>query len=197
MPHGQAGSKVNPEINIADAATEWDTLTTALNRWGVLHVSPGRPRQVGIPRTAVDLCTRLMTSAEPRLQQAVIPLLMTHPMLAVDARAAIAHLEGTQRDRAMRRYVAAAAMQRMARTRLTHCLGTRQLLPPCFLADLGLPSLDEDFGQATLWALAEQEQIRYGYDAWGTYHTLLDLLLSEMRRGGWGEICDSAPTKLA
>lgn len=195
MPERASVSKVNRESSIADEAREWDMLTTALNRWGVLHVSPGRPLQVDGPRTARELFVRLMTSAEPRLQQSVIFLLLTHPALAADARTAIGELRGVQRDRAMRRYVAAAAMQRMARTRIALRFGPRPLIPPAFRDVLDLPSLDKEFGRATLWKLADQEQERYGYDAWGTYCGLLDLFLAEIRRRGWGVTCDDEPTK--
>lgn len=30
-----------------DRALEWDVLATALNRWGVLHLAPGRVRRAG------------------------------------------------------------------------------------------------------------------------------------------------------
>jgi hypothetical protein len=86
----------------------------------------------------------------------------------------------------MRRYVAAAALQRMARTRLAQHLGPRPLIPPAYLDELGLPSLDEEFGRVALLVLADQEQARYGYDAWRTYLNLLDLFLGEIRRPTWG-----------
>jgi len=64
------------------------------------------------------LFERLLTSREPRLQQAAIILLLTQPALAGSAIEAVRNLTGAARDRAMRRYVAAVAMQRMARTRI-------------------------------------------------------------------------------
>ena len=97
----------------------------------------------------------------------------------------------------MRRYVAAAAMQRMARTRIAMTLGPRPLIPAAYLEDLGLPPLDEEFGRATLVQLAAEEQARYGYDAWGTYRVLLDLFLNEIRRRGWGVVCDNRRTRPA
>ena len=179
-----------PPAAAADDA-EWDRLTTALNRWGVLHVAPGRPRRASVPMTAVELFARLLRSPEPRLQQAAVVLLLTHPHLAADAQAAINRLDGVSRDRAMRRYVAAAALQRMARTRIAARLGPQPLLPPAYLDALGLPSLDAEFGRETLLVLADQERDRYGYDAWGTYWALLDRFLTEIRRSGWGATCES------
>jgi hypothetical protein len=177
----------------AIADDEWDELTAALNQWGIIHVAPGRPHPHGASMSARDLIARLAQSTDPRLRQAIVPLLLTHPQLAGDARAAIEELSGTARDLAMRRYVAAAAMQRMARTRIEMRLGAQPAIPPAYLAELDLPSLDEAFGRETLLALAERERKRYGYDAWGTYRTLLDLFPAEMRRKGWGA-CANAPT---
>jgi hypothetical protein len=169
-----------------DPDTEWDTLATALNRWGILHLAPGRVRQVGLPRTPQELFARLWATGTSRLHQATVFLLLTHPELAAEARAAIGGLTGTASDRAKRRYVAATALQRMARTRIAQHLGPRPLIPPAYLDDLDLPSLDEEFGCETLLILAEQEQQRYGYDAWGTYWNLLDHFLGEIRRRAWG-----------
>ena len=173
------------------AADEWDTLVTALNRWGVVHVAPGWRRADGVPRTARDLFERLALVGEPRLQQAAVVLLLTHPRLAADARSVIDDLAGVPRDRAMRRYVAAAALQRMAWTRIALRLGPQPALPPVYLDELNLPPLDEEFGRVTLLALAAQERVRYGYDAWGTYLALLDLFLTEIRRRDWGTTCES------
>ena len=178
------------------AATEWDHLTAALNQWGILHVGPGAPVPVA-DLSARELVSRLLRSAEPRLHQAVVPFLLTHPEMASDAQAAIATLPEPERDRGMRRYVAAAALQRLARTRIALALGDQPLLPPAYVSDLGLPSLDAEFGRETLLALSEQERQRHGYDAWGTYLGLFDLFLTEIenRRLDWGTRCASAPTK--
>lgn len=189
--HTTASSPVDPARRADD---RWDELTTALNCWGVLHLMPGVPRRSGVPTTAVELFERLALSGEPRLQQAIVVLLLTRPELAADCRSAIDQLGGEAQERAKRRYVAAAALQRMARTRIKLRLGPQPLIPPAYLRDLNLPPLDEEFGRVTLLALAAQESERYGYDAWGTYRTLLDLFLNEMRRDDWGTRCDNVPT---
>lgn len=176
------------------AAEEWDSLATALNDWGVKHVSNARPARAGIPRTPRELFERLARSADPRLQEAAIVLLLTHPCLAGAARAAIASLNGPLRDRAMRRYVAAAALQRMARTRIALALGQQPDIPSAYLDGLRLPSLDADFGRETLLVMAEDEEARYGHAAWRGYVALLDLFLAEIRRRDWGKPCGSAST---
>ena len=193
MP-GRAEKEPEAGLQSRAQADEWDPLTTALNRWGIKHVAPGRPRRSGVPRTPRKLFERLACSAEPRLRQAAIFLLLTHPGLAGDAQAAIDGLTGAARDRAMRRYVAAAALQRMARTRIELSLGPQPAIPAAYIDELGLPALDEEFGRAALLELAAQEEALYGYDAWGTYRALLDLFLAEIRRAGWGATCASAPT---
>lgn len=185
--------------DLLDAAVEWDTLATALNRWGVVHVAPGHPALAGLPKTATELFERLARAVEPRLQQAFVVMLLTHPHLAADAQAAIDRLDGGRRDRAMRRYVAAAALQRMARSRIALSLGPQPLVPTAYIAELGLPPLDAEFGRVALLALASEEQERYGYDAWGTYQALLDHFLNDICRRSWGavESCANAPTKRA
>jgi hypothetical protein len=174
---------------------EWDELTTALNRWGVLHVGPGEPRPTGAPLTATELFLRLARSVEPRLQQAVVVLLLTHPELAANYQNAIDRLDGLTQERAKRRYVAATALQRMARTRIALQLGPQPEIPAAYLDDFALPPLDEEFGRVALLALAAQESDRFGYDAWGTYWTLLDLFLNEIRRRDWGVVCGPEPTE--
>ncbi len=186
-----------PGRDVGDADNEWDILATALNRWGVVHVAPGHPVRVGLPATASELFERLARAVAPRLQQAIVVMLLTHPHLAADAQAAIERLDGVLRDRAMRRYVAAVALQRMAKSRIGLSLGSQPLVPVAYLPALNLPPLDAEFGRVTLLALAAQEQERYGYDAWGTYRTLLDHFLNDILRRGWGAVepCVNAPTK--
>ena len=134
---------------------------------------------------------RLWSSEDARLHQASVLLLLTHPELAAEARRAIDQLSAVARDRAIRRYVAAAALQRMAWTRIEQRLGPRPMLDPGYLEELALPPIDEEFGRAVLASLSETEQSRYGYDAWGTYRALLDLFLAEIRRRDWGVPCAS------
>lgn len=169
-----------------DLDREWDGLTSALTRYGVLHLPPGREVADALP-TPRALFTRLANAPQPRLRQAVVFLLLTRPELAHAAVAAVRTLSDGARDLAMRRYVAAAALQRMARMRIEERLGPQPLLPPEFLSALALPSLDDDHGEHTLWELSRQEEARYGYDAWGTYRRILELFLAESRRREWGQ----------
>ena len=168
---------------------EWDRLASALNQLGVNHIAPGNlaPHAALVPST---LFAELARSEQVRLQEAAIPLLLTHPDLAGAALDAISHLRGDLRDRAMRRYAAACALQRMWRTRLHLALGFDSLLPEAFLDELGLPGLAIDDGRSTLIALARQEGDRYGYNAWAGYASLMDLILAEMASSGWGKSPD-------
>ncbi len=167
---------------------EWDHLAAELNRRGVRHIAPAGPTSGESDHLTDDeLFRRLWTRPDARLQEATIALLLTAPDLAPAARSAIEHLSGTTRDRAMRRYVAAAALQRLWRTRLLNAIGPSVLIPPDYVAELGLPPLDEDFGRTTLWTLSAREEELYGYDAWAGYTSLADLLLAEMTLAGWGK----------
>ena len=192
------GTAPRPGVSNADAADEeWDRLATALNHLGVKHVSHARPARGGVPREPSELFERLFRSGDPRLQEAAVILLLTRPDFAGEARAAIRSLDGPLRDRAMRRYVAAAALQRMARTRIALALGPQPDIPPAYLDELRLPPLDTDFGRDTLLALAADEEARYGYAAWRGYRALLDLFLAEIPRSGWGQPCGNASTERA
>ena len=166
---------------------EWDILAAALNRYGVKHVAPGVRIDGPLP-TGEDLFSQLVTARSIRLREAVIPLLLTHPELDACARAAIEKLFGEQRDRAMRHYLAAGALQRMWSTRLATDLGPRRPIQPAYLAELGLPPLEEDFGRTTLLALSNQEEGLYGYDAWVGYNSLMDLILAELIDPSWGKM---------
>ncbi|MBM2810812.1 MAG: hypothetical protein HW416_1571 [Chloroflexi bacterium] len=165
---------------------EWDRLTDALNDYGIVHVAPGAdPDQPG-PHDPTDLFLALWSALAVRLQEAAVVLLLTYPELAPAAQAAIARLTGREADRARRRYVASCALQRMWRTRVQITLGVQPLIPPAYLGELGLPSLDDDLGRATLLALARQEESLYGYNAWAGYTSLMALFLQEIQLKGWG-----------
>ena len=164
---------------------EWDTLATALNRYGILHVAP-HVRSKNAVLQAEDLFRQLATARAVRLQEAIIPLLLTHPDLDAAARRAIESLAGDVRQRAMYRYVAASALQRMWMTRLQCDLGPRHAIVPAYLQELGLPPLEVDKGRATLVALSNREEAEYGYDAWAGYASLMDLFLSELVNPAWG-----------
>lgn len=170
----------------ADLDDQWDALTSALTRYGVLHLLPGHDVAGRLP-TPRALFARLARAPQARLRQAAVFLLLTRPEMAQAAIGATRVLGDDARDLAMRRYVAAAALQRMARTRIEERLGPQPLIPAAFLDVLALPSLDEDHGEHALWELSRQEEARYGYDAWGTYRRILELFLAESRRREWGQ----------
>lgn len=168
------------------AAATWDALVDALRAYGVRHLTRGDGRWSGPPPPPEVLVDQLARSGDPRLRQAIIPLLLSHPSFADAARHAIEALPPAERDRARRAYVAAAALQRMWRTRLELALGPQPLIPPAYLDEFCLPPLDRAFGEDTLWALAADEEARYGHNAWAGYRTLAEQVLAEMAVGNWG-----------
>lgn len=180
-----------PTSREARVDAEWDRLAKALNGYGIRHIAPvGRPRTTE-PADPAELFLDLARTSHVRLQEAAILLLLTYPRLASFAQDAIGRLEGAERDRAMRRYMAASALQRMWRSRIRLALGEQPLIPPAYLEELGLPPLEEDYGRATLRALSAQEEARYGYDAWAGYTSLVDLFLAEITLKRWGRSPDS------
>lgn len=180
-----SAKSVNPSR--ARAAAEWDRLAAALNAYGVIHIAPTLPPAGAVPLDATELFFALARSADVRLQEAVVLLLLTHPKLAAACTTAIGRLTGRERDRAQRRYVAAAALQRMWRTRVQLALGPQAEIPAAYLEELVLPALDEDFGRVALMRLSEQEEDRYDYNAWAGYTSLMDLFLAQIERQGWGK----------
>ena len=173
------------EATIDGAADEWDVLASALNGRGIRHIAPRRRRKRRF--SDAELFRRLAEADDARLREASVLWLLTDPTVAEAAQDAIAGLDGPVRERAMLRYVAAAALQRMWRTRLEWDLGPRPLIPPSYLAELDLPSLDDDYGRATLLALARREEECFGHDAWAGYTSLMELLLGELRSPAWGK----------
>jgi hypothetical protein len=166
---------------------EWDTLAAALNRYGVKHIAPRRRVAGPLPRDE-ELIYRLAKSSFVRLREAIIPLLLTHPDLDAATRRVIARLDGDARLKAMYKYVAASALQRMWWTRLARDLGPRRPIEPAYLDVLGLPPLEDDFGRATLVALSNVEEARFGYSAWAGYESLMELFLNELIDPTWGKI---------
>lgn len=165
---------------------EWDLLAAALNEYGIKHLAPGAPVKGVLPH-GEELLNRLATSPIVRLHEAITVLLLTHPDLDAEVRRAIARLEGDARLKTTYRYVAACALQQMWGTRLATDLGPRRPIQPAYLDLLHLPSLDEDFGRATLVALNNREEVRFGYDAWAGYTSLMDLFLNELIDPTWRE----------
>ena len=184
--------RATAQADAAQRAAEWDHLAAALNTYGVIHVAPTLPPEGDLPSRPTDLFLALNHSPDVRLQEAAVLLLLTHPGLAAADVAAVSSLHGVQRDRAQRRYVAAAALQRMWRSRIQLALGPQEEIPSAYVKEMDLPSLDEDFGRRTLMELSAQEERLYGYDAWAGYASLMDLFLAEMERKGWGQLTPAA-----
>ena len=163
-------------------AYEWDRLASALNHYGIDYLAPQKRIRWRSP-SDVDLFDQLARARSVRLQEGFTTLLLLHPEISDAARQAIERLDGDTRVRAMRRYVAAAALQRMWWTRLRTELGTTDQIPPSYLNDLELPDLDRDFGETALLDMSNREEETYGYDAWNGYNSLMDLFLSHYCSG--------------
>lgn len=157
---------------------EWDALVADLAAYGVDHLWQNRA-PANEPRSAEALFAALFESSSPRLHQASAALLLVRPDLAPAAQRAILGLPALPRDRAMRRYMAAAYLQRIARSRLRSLFGDQPELPTTYAAELNLPDAEARFGEHALEVLSDEESRRYGYDAWGTYWRLLETVLRQ------------------
>lgn len=169
---------------------DWDELAAALNAAGIRHIAPGASA-AAVPTQRLPagstLIARLLSADDVRLQEASVLLLLTRPNLADTFAAEAEHLPGETGVQAKHRYVAAAALQRMWRSRIAWALGPQALIPARYLDQLGLPDLDQDFGRATLRSLCELAEARWGYDAWAGYTSLLALFLNEIEHPAWGK----------
>jgi hypothetical protein len=128
----------------------------------------------------------LLRSNDPRLRQAIIPLLLTYPDQAHALQHVIARLPAALAERAKYLYVVAAAAQRMWRSRLQWTLGPQPLIPVAYDRELGIPDIDAEHGQAALLRVAKKEEEHYGYNALAGYRALIEQILAEIEVGNWG-----------
>jgi hypothetical protein len=117
------------------------------------------------------------------LHEAAIALLLVRPDLASAAANAFHDLDGAPLRRAQYAYAAAGALQRKWRLRLRIALGPQPALPTAPIAHLGLPDVEGEFGEPALREISRREEEEFGYDAWATYETAMDVLLSTLDIG--------------
>jgi hypothetical protein len=132
---------------------DWDTLVAALRERGIDYLAPSDAQ--GEALDDETLLASLAAHDHPRLVQALIALFMRHPELAPLVPPLRARLETAAQVELLAQYMAAVYLQSMWRIRLDHYLPPTPDLPDYFSAELGLPSPDDLYGKAGLYALAE------------------------------------------
>lgn len=137
----------------AGQVRDGEALVAALRERGVDYLAPSDAQ--GEPLADETLLASLAAHDNPRLVQALIALFMLHPQLAPLVPPLRARLGAPAEVELLAHYMAAVYLQSMWRIRLDHYLPPTPDLPDYFSGELGLPSPDDEFGKAGLYALAD------------------------------------------
>lgn len=156
-------------------------LVAALWGQGVRHLSIAEPASSYTALDTRTLIARLAGHADPRLREALIPLLLRQPDLATAVSALVQHLPPADADALRHLYTAAVYLQRLWLTTLRMHLGDFPLLPDHFgQAHYHLPAPAEKFGEAGLRALAELYETKTGLDWLSVYQSTMNLFLQQL-----------------
>src|SRR5437660_1694752 len=113
MPRQQSEEPRRGRRTAEAGAAEWQRLVESLRTHGVRHLSLPASSTDAPPLPLAELVDDLLRTPDPRLRQAVVPLLLTHPEYARLVQERIEHLPPELADRARRLYLVSAALQRM------------------------------------------------------------------------------------
>jgi hypothetical protein len=130
-----------------------DRLVAALRDRGVDYLMP--EDAAGEPLGDEALIASLAANEDPRLRQALIALFMLEPHLAEHVPAIAEQLDEPSRIELIAHYMAAVYSQSMWRIRLDNYLPPTPDLPDFFSEQFQLPSPDDEYGKAGLYALAD------------------------------------------
>jgi hypothetical protein len=165
-----------------DLVTDRERLVAALRQRGVDWLAPSDA--CGAPVPDETLIASLAAHADPRLRQALIGLFLLHPDLAdVILRVAEALDEHANRE-LQAYYTAAVYLQTMWRIRLGHYLSSVHELPDHFSLALRLPSRQDAYGKAGLYALAAWRASRAPFKCnyVSAYDGVAELLFASLKR---------------
>ncbi len=165
----------------------WNDLVDRLQVYGVTHltggsqISPYRgPQDVPLHILVADLAR----APEPRLRDALIPLLLRHPEHAVVVHDVLATLPGTDPvwHELRARLLAVAALQRIWRYVLALYLPAQAPIAlDSLISALGLPPVEEREGEALLAAAAGLLAGSFPIDWADAWEDAADHLLTELR----------------
>ncbi|MBE2234584.1 MAG: hypothetical protein IAE85_13915 [Anaerolinea sp.] len=157
------------------------TLVNALGAVGLRHLSIAEP---AAPYEAVDATTLvagLAGHADPRLREALMPLFLRHPDLAVRATELVERLEPEAADTLRHFYTAAVFLQRLWLSTLRLHLGNFPLLSDHFgQRYYHLSAPDVKFGEAGLRGLARLYADKTGMDWLSVYQATMTLFLQQL-----------------
>lgn len=156
-------------------------LAQQLARLGVPYLRVYQADEHAPPLDSEALIGALASHSEPRFREALIPLFVCHPELAPLVPRLVDTLESQPALTLRHMYTAAVYLQRLWRETLGIYLGEFAPLPNYFgQSFFGLPSPDEEFGEAGLRALAQNFKTRTGDEWLSAYQAVMDLLLAQL-----------------
>jgi hypothetical protein len=157
-----------------------DRLVAALRDRGVDYLMP--EDAAGAPVGDEALIASLAANEDPRLRQALIALLMLEPHLAEYVPAIMEQLDEPARIELIAHYMAAVYSQSMWRIRLDNYLPPTPDLPDFYSEQLQLPSPDDEYGKAGLYALANwhARQVPWHSNKLSEYESVPSLLFGRL-----------------
>lgn len=158
-----------------------ERLVAALRQHGVDWLAPSDAHGTPVPDEM--LIASLATHDDPRLRQALSGLFLLQPALAVCVPHIVAILDEPATSELKAYYTAAVYLQTMWRFRLARYLPAIRELPDYFSPALSLPSREDAYGKAGLYALAAWHArcARFPYNYVSVYAGLADLLFASLK----------------
>jgi hypothetical protein len=159
-----------------------ETLVAALREWSIRFLAPS-DAQADRPLAPQELIAGLAAQDDPRLRLALIPLFILHPELAQSA-ACAAGMDEPAHDELRACYMAAVYLQRLWSIRLGLYLPRVSFLLDWFSTQMSLPSPDERYGKAGLYALADWHAAHspYPFNWLASYQRVMDLLFEQLEQ---------------
>ncbi|MEK7440281.1 MAG: hypothetical protein AABZ78_05755 [Chloroflexota bacterium] len=159
-----------------------DLLVALLRARGVDYLTPSDAAADRIVDDETLICS-LAAHSDSRLRQALIALFFLNPELNTLVLRLRDRLDGTARQELIAFYTAAMYLQTMWRIRLSHYVPTIKPLIDYFSAELCLPSPEDEYGKAGLYALANwhasQSSLRFNYLS--AYQGVVDLVFASLK----------------
>lgn len=132
-----------------------ETLVAKLRELGIRYLAPSDAVATETISSGEELIVALLEHPDPRLQMALVPLLIRNPDLAVYVPDLVNRLSPAAALELKTYYMAAVYLQRLWHIRLGFYIDNRNLLPDLYSQALGLPSAEERFGKPGLYDLAD------------------------------------------
>ena len=159
-----------------------EALINELYERGVRHLRTAEPLPPTERLDTERLIAGLASHPRPRIRESLILLFIRRSEINTLVPRLIESLPPLAAETLAHMYTAAVYLQRFWRGALRLAMGTVAPLPNYFGGmRYGLPSEQEDFGEAGLRLLAEIMEQRTGYEWLSAYDSAIQLLLAQLR----------------